>query len=76
MVSRRRWTPVLPRHAPCLTPGDYLTYFGSGWGAHGDPAPEVERLWEPLLGSCQIIPTPTGRQALWEFLERATLRSE
>ena len=74
MVMRPRFRPVLPRHSSCLDLGDYLTYVTSGFAPRNNQAPAMQELWKPLLGQCRIVPTSTGRQALWDFLEIAGLQ--
>ena len=74
MVREGRFRRVLPIHAPSLEWGDYWLYLRSPFTPTRDQALSLNEVWEPLLGPRQIIPTPTGRQALWEFLQLADLR--
>ena len=75
MVTRPRRVRILPKHAPALAWGDYWTYLSSVSGPHLDQGEPLERVWRPLIGSLRIAPTPTGRHALWAFLEAADLRA-
>ncbi len=69
-----RHTPVIPRHVPSLNAGDYAAYARPRRPGRADQAEALEALWRSRLGPCRIVPTPTGRQALWEFLDRAGLQ--
>lgn len=58
---------ALPRHSSELTWRDYLAIL----------APRVahlEEAWQGRLGQTRLLPTPTGRHALWAFLEQAPLK--
>jgi dTDP-4-amino-4,6-dideoxygalactose transaminase len=74
MVRGWRFQRVIPRHAPCLDAADYLTYLTSWFTSHRNRALSLEKIWEPLLGQRWIVPTPTGRHALWGFLNAAGLQ--
>ena len=59
--------PSVPVHYPSLQVGDFLTYLSSPL-RRGD-AETLQSVWEPVLGPCRVLPLPTGRHALWIFLE-------
>ncbi len=67
-------TRALPKSSTCLRPADYLSYLGA-------PVPPAEtaqaaaaRVRGPVLPRRQIVATPTGRHALWAFLELVDLQ--
>lgn len=72
MVKGSPFRRVLPKHAPSLTLGDYLTYVGAP--LRRSKVTALHELWEPWLGSRWIEPTPTGRHALWQFLAQSPLQ--
>lgn len=57
----------LPKHAPGLDRSAYLAYFASAFGRGVHPT--LEEVWRPLLPERRLLPTPTGRHALFFFLE-------
>ena len=58
---------ALPRHSSALEPGDFLV----PWNR---PRGSLEEAFRGALGEARLLPTPTGRHALWWFLEHADLR--
>jgi dTDP-4-amino-4,6-dideoxygalactose transaminase len=72
MVTRHWYQRLLPKHCSDLTLGDYLTYLG-GW-IPGVRTPTLEETWRGRLDGRTLIGTPTGRHALWGFLETADLQ--
>ncbi len=71
--ARGRGGPILPRHSPCLEAADLLA-LGRGLLAPGSCPPSLEELFAPWLPDRRLVATPTGRHALWLFLEHAGLR--
>ena len=65
---------ILPRHSSCLDLRNYLIYLSSIIVPFGNRSLHMENVWEPLLGPCHITPTPTGRHALWYYLDVAGLK--
>jgi len=59
---------ALPRHSSELTWRDLLALLA--------PRPAtLEEAWQGNLGPARLVPTPTGRHALWAFLEQAPLKT-
>jgi dTDP-4-amino-4,6-dideoxygalactose transaminase len=61
----------IPQNSTCLALPDYLPYFRSAFTSIGNPL--CDEVWGPLLDRRRVIPTPTGRHALWYFLETTAL---
>lgn len=61
----RRW----PRHSVGHTWSDGLAGLGLADRARAD----LQRLFAPLLPGARVAPTPTGRHALWRYLQGAGL---
>jgi dTDP-4-amino-4,6-dideoxygalactose transaminase len=67
-------TRAIPKNATGLTASDYLSYF-KGMGASGGADERiVEPIWTSLLPGRTLVATPTGRHALWRFLQIADLK--
>jgi dTDP-4-amino-4,6-dideoxygalactose transaminase len=58
---------ALPRHSSELTWRDYLALLASR-------NTTLEEVWQGRLGQARLFPAPTGRHALWAFLEQAPLK--
>jgi dTDP-4-amino-4,6-dideoxygalactose transaminase len=65
---------VIPTHAPCLRRRDYLPYVAAPVVSRRYREIRLEDVWGSRLGGRAVFPTPTGRHALWRFLELAGLR--
>ena len=65
---------VLPRHSSCLDLRNYLIYLRSIIEPFENRSLQMEKIWEPLLGPCHITSAPTGRHALWYYLDIAGLK--
>ncbi|MFQ5901293.1 MAG: DegT/DnrJ/EryC1/StrS family aminotransferase [Thermodesulfobacteriota bacterium] len=70
----RRLKKVIPKHSSCLDLSDYMVYLRSGFTPCKDQVIALEKVWEKVLGNRKIVPTPTGRHALWSFLDIAGLK--
>lgn len=68
-MRRAPWK-TLPRHSSCFRAGDYLP-----WLLRSGTDMPLEAIWRPLLGEVRVLPTPTGRHALWWFLEHCPLQA-
>lgn len=65
---------AVTKHTAGLRAAEYLAYLrGFASTSAADPA-EVRSVWSGLLPDRALVPTPTGRHALWLFLELAGLR--
>ncbi len=60
---------MIPKHTPSLTAGDFIPYIGGVLNRKKHAALDIHRVWGELLPDRTLIPTPTGRHALWYFLE-------
>jgi len=58
---------ALPRHSSELTWRDYLALLAPRTAT-------LQEAWQGRLGQARLLPTPTGRHALWAFLEQAPLK--
>lgn len=61
----------LPKHSSCLDRRDFTAYLGSS--LRRAPAADGAGVWSSHLPERALIPTPTGRHALYYFLENAPL---
>ena len=59
----------IPVHSAGLGPGDYLPYLAAPWAGRRARGASLEAIWGPRLDRT-LLPTPTGRHALWWFLDR------
>lgn len=66
---------MIPKHCSCLQVKDYLPYFGSKLTARTQPECSMTAVWGHLFQRQGLFPTPTGRHALWYFLERVDLQA-
>ncbi len=64
---------ILPRHSPCLQPRD-LAALGRALLSPPPPEGALTAPFAAWLPGRRLVPTPTGRHALWLFLEHAGLR--
>jgi len=64
-LSARR----IPVHSAGLGPGDYLPYVAAPRAGRRARGQSLEALWRARLDRT-LLPTPTGRHALWWFLQR------
>jgi dTDP-4-amino-4,6-dideoxygalactose transaminase len=62
---------MIPKHSACLTSADYVPYLSSLLSRKSSRNLEVQDVWAQLIPSRHIYPTPTGRHALWYFLDHA-----
>lgn len=62
---------MIPKHVPCLQAKDYAPYLTSGFQTSQLTMPQV---WGHLFKRQGLFPTPTGRYALWYFLELVDLQ--
>ncbi|MET0623372.1 MAG: aminotransferase class I/II-fold pyridoxal phosphate-dependent enzyme [Pyrinomonadaceae bacterium] len=67
-------TRRIPVHAPGLRGRDYVPYLASAFRYSADDKLRLESVWSEFLGPGVRVPTPTGRHALWYFLEMQQLR--
>jgi dTDP-4-amino-4,6-dideoxygalactose transaminase len=65
-------TASIPTNSSCLEWRDYLPYLTT-WSRSPVSADALELTWSALLPDRRLVPAPTGRHALWLFLERAGL---
>lgn len=65
---------MIPKHSPALTPGDFTPYFGAMLNRRKQAALDIHEVWDDLLPGRILLPTPTGRHALWTFLEGVDLQ--
>ncbi len=68
MVSRAGPDRALPRHSSALGPADFLSLVSRR-------RTDLAQAWAGKLGAARLLPTPTGRHALWWFLEHAGLKA-
>lgn len=71
--KKRSKLRMIPRHSACLNFHDYLPYIFSSISDSKYQDLSIQKIWEPFIKEHCIIPTPTGRHALWYFLERVSL---
>lgn len=63
---------VLPKHTPSLHPGDYLPCVAASLpGRRAQPG--LREVWRELLAERELLGMPSGRHALWHFLETVDL---
>lgn len=65
---------TLPVHTSALRLKDYMVYVKSFIPSRDKHVIGMEETWNQLIGNRRIIPMPTGRHALWEFLNLADLK--
>lgn len=65
---------TLPVHTSSLRLKDYMIYVKSLLSPRNKQVIGTEETWSQLIGDRQIIPTSTGRHALWEYLNLAGLQ--
>lgn len=65
---------TLPAHSSTLRLKDYMIYVKSLFPLRGEQVFGMEETWNHLISNRRIIPTPTGRHALWEFLNLVELQ--
>jgi len=65
---------AIPKNSTCLRAGDYLPYLRSAFSTRAAPDDSVESIFRPLIAGRSLLATPTGRHALWAFLQAAPLR--
>lgn len=63
---------VIPKHYSGLKKEDYLIYFKALLKLNTKDL-TTEKAWGNFFGNRQLIPAPTGRHALWYFLESVEL---
>lgn len=59
---------VIPCHSSCLRTTDYLPLLGSPGSRRTHRHLTMESIWAGRLAHRRLLPTPTGRHALWAFL--------
>lgn len=65
---------AIPKNSTCLRAGDYLPYLRAALSTGAAPAGAAEEVFRTLLPDRRLLATPTGRHALWTFLQTAPLR--
>lgn len=65
---------AIPKNSTCLRAGDYLPYLRGALRTSAAPPGAAEEVFGPLLPDRRLLATPTGRHALWAFLQTAPLR--
>lgn len=65
---------MIPRHTADLKGEDFIPYLLSGFMSKQYKKLSMAEIWEPLLPNKVVVPTSTGRYALWYFLEIADLQ--
>lgn len=60
---------MIPKHCSCLQAKDYLPYLSSRLMARKQQELSMIAVWGHLFHRQGLFPTPTGRHALWYFLE-------
>lgn len=66
------YSKTIPRYSPSLKIQDYVRFPYQLFFSKTSPD-NLERSFKPLLGDKKIIHLPTGRHALWHFLEIVNL---
>lgn len=74
MLKKRSRLRMIPKHSACLELKDYMPYIFSRVVRSDYQNRSMEAIWKRLIQDRSIIPSPTGRHALWYFLERAALQ--
>lgn len=70
MLAERPRARALPVHTSDLAPADYAPYLAGKRGEVTSDA--LESVWRGVVNR-RLVPTPTGRHALWFFLELVAL---
>lgn len=65
---------MIPKHVPCLPASDYTPYLAAGLRSGRDRQLSMPQVWGGLFHRQGLFPTPTGRYALWYFLELLDLQ--
>lgn len=65
---------MIPKHNSCLYASDYLPYLTQNLIAHPPLVDGLREVWGKKLPESRLYPTPTGRHALWYFLEMIDLQ--
>jgi dTDP-4-amino-4,6-dideoxygalactose transaminase len=65
---------AIPKNSTCLRGGDYLPYLRAALRTSGASPNATDDVFGSLLPDRRLIATPTGRHALWTFLQVAQLR--
>lgn len=60
---------MIPKHFSCLSTGDYWPYLTSFKNAPSPLSQGLRHVWGHRFPGSALYPTPTGRHALWYFLE-------
>lgn len=74
MGGKKYRLKLLPSHSASLQSRDFFPYLVSRLLSGKYRRISIVKMWEPLIRERQIIPTPTGRHALWYFLGIAGLK--
>ena len=66
---------MIPKHSSCLYASDYLPYLTAWTKPRLSLVDGLRNVWEDRFPASKLYPTPTGRHALWYFLETANFQS-
>lgn len=65
---------AIPKNSTCLRVSDYLPYLRAALQTSTAPPSAADGVFGSLLPDRRLVATPTGRHALWTFLQMAPLR--
>jgi len=66
---------LIPKHSSCLPTSDYLPYLTTWAKPRSSLVDGFRNVWADRFPSSKLYPTPTGRHALWYFLETINLQA-
>lgn len=72
LTQLRALRPTIPVHSSCLRSEDFKTYLvpkGKARTLNGETTEEFSKLWKNQFPYSHTYPVPSGRYALWYFLE-------